>query len=127
MHRSQAVVNEALGEAEGLTPFGLGIGVTTGRAAAALLGSEERLEYTLVGDTVNLAARLQQWAEPGETDPGRRHLPGAGRPAGRRGARAGAREGPGDPRRRLAGPAARDVPADVNQYTADVNQHKENT
>ena len=30
--------------------------------AAALLGSEERLEYTLVGDTVNLSQRLQQWA-----------------------------------------------------------------
>jgi len=35
--------------------------------AAALLGSEEHLEYTLVGDTVNLSQRLQQWAEPGET------------------------------------------------------------
>ena len=35
--------------------------------AAALLGSEERLEYSVVGDTVNLTQRLQQWAEPGET------------------------------------------------------------
>ena len=34
---------------------------------AALLGSEERLEYSLVGDTVNLTQRLQQWADPGET------------------------------------------------------------
>jgi class 3 adenylate cyclase len=31
------------------------------------LGSEERLEYTLVGDTVNLSQRLQQLAEAGET------------------------------------------------------------
>ena len=45
--------------------FGLGIGVSTGPVAAALLGSEERLEYTLVGDTVNLAQRLQDLARPG--------------------------------------------------------------
>jgi class 3 adenylate cyclase len=48
----------------GLPAFGLGIGVSTGRVAAALLGSEERLEYTLVGDTVNLAQRLQDLARP---------------------------------------------------------------
>ncbi len=46
---------------------GSGIGLSTGPVAAALLGSEERLEYTVVGDTVNLTQRLQQWAEPGET------------------------------------------------------------
>lgn len=66
MHAAQAEVN-ARWETVGLAPFGLGIGVSTGPAAAALLGSEERLEYTLVGDTVNLTQRLQQWAEPGET------------------------------------------------------------
>jgi class 3 adenylate cyclase len=41
--------------------------LSTGEAAAALLGSEERLEYTLVGDTVNLSQRLQQLADAGET------------------------------------------------------------
>jgi class 3 adenylate cyclase/ActR/RegA family two-component response regulator len=66
MHTAQDEVNRRWADA-GMVPFGLGIGVTTGPAAAALLGSEERLEYTLVGDTVNLAQRLQQWAEPGET------------------------------------------------------------
>jgi adenylate cyclase len=66
MHDRQEVVNARWAEA-GLSPFGLGIGLSTGRAAAALLGSEERLEYTLVGDTVNLSARLQQLAEAGET------------------------------------------------------------
>ena len=35
-----------------------------GTVAAALLGSEERVEYTLVGDTVNLAQRLQDLARP---------------------------------------------------------------
>jgi class 3 adenylate cyclase/CheY-like chemotaxis protein len=52
---------------EGLPPFGLGIGISTGRVAAALLGSEERLEYTVVGDTVNLAQRLQDRARPAGT------------------------------------------------------------
>ena len=54
--------------AEGLAPFGLGIGISTGEVVAAVLGSEERLEYTVVGDTVNLADRLQDLARPaGET------------------------------------------------------------
>ena len=55
------------GVRDGLPEFGLGIGLSTGAAAAALLGSAERLEYTLVGDTVNLAQRLQQFAAAGET------------------------------------------------------------
>lgn len=66
MHQAQAEVNERW-RAKSLPPFGLGIGLSTGRVAAALLGSEERLEYTLVGDAVNLSARLQQWAAAGET------------------------------------------------------------
>ena len=64
MHRSQHELNQAWLD----TPreeFLLGIGVSSGKAAAALLGSEERLEYTLVGDTVNLAQRLQEMARPG--------------------------------------------------------------
>jgi adenylate cyclase len=66
MHDAQAQVNEAW-LAGGQPAFELGIGLSTGPVAAALLGSEERLEYTLVGDTVNLTQRLQQWAEPGQT------------------------------------------------------------
>ena len=66
MHAGQAEINERW-SAEGLPAFGLGLGLSTGEAAAALLGSEERLEYTLVGDTVNLSQRLQQLAVAGET------------------------------------------------------------
>jgi class 3 adenylate cyclase/DNA-binding NarL/FixJ family response regulator len=66
MHHAQAAVNAEWLE-EGLDVFGLGMGISTGPVAAAILGSEERLEYTIVGDTVNLTQRLQQWAEPGET------------------------------------------------------------
>ena len=66
MHARQADVNERW-KKEGLPPFGLGIGLSTGEVAAALLGSEERLEYTLVGDTVNLSQRLQDLARPAGT------------------------------------------------------------
>jgi len=66
MHAKQAVINDDWATA-GKPAFGLGIGLSTGEAAAALLGSEERLEYTLVGDTVNLSQRLQQLGAAGET------------------------------------------------------------
>ena len=66
MHSRQSEINDTWTVA-GLPPFGLGIGLSTGTAAAALLGSAERLEYTLVGDTVNLSQRLQQLAAAGET------------------------------------------------------------
>jgi CheY-like chemotaxis protein len=55
------------GRAGGLRPFPLGIGISTGTVAAALLGAEERVEYSVVGDSVNLAQRLQQLAAAGET------------------------------------------------------------
>ncbi len=66
MHEAQANLN-SMWEVEGREPFGIGIGLSTGRVAAAVLGSEERIEYTVIGDTVNLAQRIQQWARPGET------------------------------------------------------------
>jgi class 3 adenylate cyclase len=63
MHARQEVLNAAWA-GQGLKPFGLGIGLSTGQVAAALLGSRERVEYTVVGDTVNLAARLCDAARP---------------------------------------------------------------
>jgi class 3 adenylate cyclase/ActR/RegA family two-component response regulator len=66
MHARQADLNARWATA-GLPPFRLGIGISTGDVAAALLGSDERLEYSVVGDAVNLAQRLQQWAEGGQT------------------------------------------------------------
>jgi class 3 adenylate cyclase len=65
MQAAQARVNERWTK-EGLSQFDLGIGLSTGEVAAALLGSEERLEYTVIGDNVNLTQRLQQWAGAGE-------------------------------------------------------------
>jgi class 3 adenylate cyclase len=66
MHAAQKLLN-ALWSTQGLPPFHIGIGLSTGLIAAALLGSAEHLEYSLVGDSVNLAQRLQQLAAGGET------------------------------------------------------------
>jgi class 3 adenylate cyclase/DNA-binding NarL/FixJ family response regulator len=66
MHLAQDAVNTEW-QAEGRAAFGLGIGISTGPVAAALLGSEERVEYTVVGDAVNLCQRLQQFAAAGQT------------------------------------------------------------
>jgi class 3 adenylate cyclase/predicted ATPase len=54
---------QGLAEAQGLE---LAIGVTTGRVFAGPVGSETRREYTVMGDTVNLAARLMGVAGPGQ-------------------------------------------------------------
>jgi class 3 adenylate cyclase len=66
MHRQQHQINEAW-TSQGQPGFGMGIGLSTGQVAAVLLGSDERLEYTLVGDAVNLAQRLQNLARPAGT------------------------------------------------------------
>ena len=66
MHLAQVDLNRRW-EAVGLPSFQLGIGLSTGLVAAALIGSDERAEYSVVGDAVNLAQRLQQFASSGQT------------------------------------------------------------
>jgi adenylate cyclase len=49
-----------------LSSLGLGIGLHSGDAIVGNIGNERVMDYTVVGDTVNIARRLQEAARPGE-------------------------------------------------------------
>ncbi len=49
---------------QGKEPIAVGIGVSAGEAVAGTVGTEDRMEYTVIGDSVNLAARLESNAKP---------------------------------------------------------------
>jgi adenylate cyclase len=65
MQARQKRLNEETSSA-GLPELGMGIGINTGTVVAGAVGGAGRLEYTVVGDAVNLAQRLQGEAGRGE-------------------------------------------------------------
>ncbi|MGZ8571767.1 MAG: adenylate/guanylate cyclase domain-containing protein, partial [Actinomycetota bacterium] len=66
MQRRQSELNLAGWDVEDLPELGVGIGVNTGQVIAGTIGGGGRLEYTVVGDAVNVASRLQAEAAGGE-------------------------------------------------------------
>ncbi|HET8649467.1 MAG TPA: adenylate/guanylate cyclase domain-containing protein [Gemmatimonadales bacterium] len=65
MQRSVNALNQAW-TAGGRPAISVGIGINYGEAFAGNIGSHRRLEYTVIGDVVNVAARLCDHAGPGE-------------------------------------------------------------
>ncbi len=65
MQKRMESLNKEL-KAEGFSAIEIGIGMSTGVATIGYIGSEQRSEYTAIGDTVNLASRLQSNAKGGQ-------------------------------------------------------------
>ncbi len=67
MRKALAVLNEQRIE-EGQTPIMIGMGLHAGQVVSGTIGSNERLEYTVIGDTVNTASRIESSTKAFGTD-----------------------------------------------------------
>ncbi len=67
IHREMTRLGEKSRAGKGISPLSVRIGINTGRVVVGTLDNDLRVQFTAVGDTINMAAKMEQLAEPGTT------------------------------------------------------------
>src|SRR5512139_1875347 len=67
IHREIARFSDRMKQEKGIAAIRMRVGIHTGPVVVGALGNDLRVQFTAVGDTVNLASRVQNLADPGTT------------------------------------------------------------
>ncbi len=67
IHRELTRFNDKLKSEKTIPPVLVRIGINSGPVVVGTIGNDLRVQFTAVGDTINMAARMEQLAEPGTT------------------------------------------------------------